>query len=62
MHEAAEKWKDEKTDLQIKIKELEWQKKHETDAKKLEEISEKIEKETKRMAFCRQRITEYENY
>ena len=62
MQEAAEKWKDEITDLQIKLKELEWQKEHETDENKREEISEKIEAKTKRMAFCKQRLTECESY
>ena len=60
MHEATEKWEDDITGLQVKIKELERLKEYETDENKREEISKKIEEKTKRMIFCKQRFTECE--
>jgi len=62
MKESAEKWKDTIIGLEIRIKELEWKEKHETDENKREEISKELKGKTERLLQCQKRLAECESY
>jgi len=62
MNELVPGWKDELERVQIRIKKLEFDKKHETDESKKEKLSEEIKKEEDRLVLCEQKIEVYSNW
>lgn len=62
MGELIPGWEDELLRVQIKIKKLEWDKKHETDESEKEKLSEKIKEQKEREALCEQKIKDYNNW